>query len=161
MSRAFVKEDGADSWEPVKRQPSGRTNYVTRAGLESLKARVRELVELRSALIAVQKPDEARGHELRQAEADLAYYEGQVKSARLTDNSSCAGPDVKFGARVRVRGADGVEREYSIVGEDEADPAAGRLNWASPLAGALLGRKPGDRVVFGRSGEAEIISVVY
>lgn len=162
MSRAFVKEDGADSWEPVKRQPSGRPNYVTRAGLEQLRARAAELAALRASLVERQRPDEARGHELRQAEADLAYYEGQLKSARLTDNSAAAGGAVMFGASVRVRGADGAEREYVIVGEDESDPPSGRLNWASPLAAALLGRKAGDRVPFGRGGAVlEIISVSY
>ncbi len=161
MSRAFVKEDGADSWEPVKRQPSGRPNYVTPAGLEALRQEGQRLAALRAELISRQRPDEARGHELRQAEADLAYYEGQLKSARLTDNSAYAGPDIKFGARVGVRGADGAVKEYLIVGEDEADPATGRLNWASPLAAALLGRKAGERAAFGRGGEVEIVSVSY
>ena len=39
MSRAFVKDDAEDPGEPVKRQPSGKPNYVTPAGFESLKAR--------------------------------------------------------------------------------------------------------------------------
>ena len=56
------------------------------------------------------------------------------------------------------------EKEYFIVGEDEAAPAAGRINWASPLAAALLGAKAGTIVTFARKNEQvklEILSVTY
>jgi len=164
MSRAFVKEDSESAEEPVKRQPSGRPNYVTPAGLDMLKRRVAELASLRAELIARKRPGEQRALDLQQAEIDLAYYEGQVKSARLVDNSGLVAEDVRFGAVVSVREQDGAVREYALVGEDEADAAGGRLNWASPLAGALLGKKAGARVVLERRGgdlSLEIISVSY
>lgn len=164
MSRAFVKEDSAVPEEPVRRQPSGRPNYVTPAGLAALKRRAEELSALRARLLAGKKSGEQRPLDLQQAEYDLAYYEGQVKSARLVDNSASGAADVRFGAAVKVREAAGTEKEYSIVGEDEADAAAGKLNWASPLAAALLGRKAGDRVTLERRGGnlgLEIISVRY
>ncbi|HNW43714.1 MAG TPA: GreA/GreB family elongation factor [Elusimicrobiales bacterium] len=164
MSRAFVKEDSAVPEDPVKRQSSGRPNYVTAAGLESLKARAAELAALRAKLIAGKHEEEPRGLQLQQAEIDLAYYEGQVKSARLVDNRGLAADDVRFGARITVRDQSGCERYYSIVGEDEADAAAGKLNWASPLAAALLGKKAGALVRLERKGGElglEIISVGY
>ena len=165
MSRAFVKEDGGSQPEPLKRrQPSGRPNYVTPAGLAYLKRRAEELAALRSELLAGKAQEEPRSQELQQAELDLAYYEGQLKSARLVDNRSCGAQDVRFGAAVRVRETSGAEREYSIVGEDEADAQAGRLNWASPLAAALIGKRPGDRAVLARPGgelELEVVSVRY
>jgi transcription elongation GreA/GreB family factor len=164
MSRAFVKEDSSAPEEPVKRQPSGRPNYVTPAGLAALRRRVEELAALRAELLAKKRPEEQRPLELQQAEYDLAYYEGQVKSARVVDNSAAGAADVRFGASVRVRDASGAEKEYSIVGEDEADAASGKLNWASPLAAALIGRKPGDRAVLERRGgnlEFTVVSVSY
>lgn len=164
MSRAFIKEDSAAPEEPVKRQASGLTNYVTAAGLEALKARLQELKLLRAKLQAGQKTEDARGLELCQAELDISYFDGRVKSARLVDNRGSALPDVRFGALVTVRGTDGRVKEYSIVGEDEADAAAGRLNWASPLAAALMGKKAGEKAVLHRAGasvELEIISVKY
>lgn len=164
MSRAFVKEDSPVPEEPLKRQSSGRPNYVTPGGLERLKALLAELAGLRAVLITKKKPEEPRGLQLQQAEIDLAYYEGQVKSAKVVDNRGLAAEDIRLGAAVKVRDPAGAEREYSIVGEDEADAAAGKLNWASPLAAALLGKKQGAQVLLERKGgdiRLEIISVSY
>ncbi len=164
MSRAFVKNDGETPEEPVKRQPSGRTNYVTPRGLAQLKARAAELETLRAGLAAAKKPGEPASLPLRQAELDLLYYENQIKKAVLVDNGGLADGEVRFGAAVRVREPGGAEKEYRIVGEDEADPAAGLLNWASPLAAALLGARPGSSVEFSRKNETarlEVLAVTY
>ena len=56
--------------------------------------------------------------------------------------------EVAFGTRVTII-RDGPTITYQIVGEDEADPARGLLNWASPLATALLGGQVGDEVEIG------------
>ncbi|OGS13643.1 MAG: hypothetical protein A2285_07400 [Elusimicrobia bacterium RIFOXYA12_FULL_57_11] len=164
MSRAFVKEDSAAPEEPLKRQASGRPNYVTFAGLELLKARVAELTTLRAGLLVKKNDGEPRALQLQQAEIDLEYYEGQVKSAKLVDNRGLALEDVRFGAAVKVKDQAGAEKEYLIVGEDQADAEAGKLNWASPLAAALLGKKPGSRVLLERKGgniDLEIFAVRY
>jgi len=164
MSRAFVKEDGDDAGEPVKRQASGRPNYVTPAGLAGLKARAGELAQKRAELVSRQRLDEPRSIELRQAESDLDYYESRVKGAILVDNRGLEAPDVRFGAKVSVRESDGAVKDYEIVGEDEADPRAGKINWGSPLAAALMGATAGARVALARKGGAvqlEIISVAY
>jgi transcription elongation GreA/GreB family factor len=52
--------------------------------------------------------------------------------------------EVRFGATVQVRGEDGTVRVVSIVGVDEAEPAAGLLAFVAPLARALLGHRVGD-----------------
>jgi transcription elongation GreA/GreB family factor len=164
MSRAFLKNDGEVPEEPVKRQPSGRPNYVTPEGLEALKTKIAELAALRARLLAAKKPGEEGGLPLRQAEMDLSYYETQFKRAILVDNRGLAAEDARFGACVVVKDQDGAEREYSIVGEDEADPAAGRLNWASPLAAALIGAKAGSEIVLSRKGgetRLRILAVIY
>jgi len=164
MSRAFLKNDGEVPEEPVKRLTSGRPNYVTPSGLETLKAKIAELAALRSRLLAAKKSGEQAGLPLRQTELDLDYYEAQVKRAILVDHRGLAAGDARFGARVVVKDPDGAEREYFIVGEDEADPAAGRLNWASPLAAALIGAKAGDMVEFSRKDartRLRLLSVDY
>jgi transcription elongation factor GreB len=51
---------------------------------------------------------------------------------------------VFFGATVTVSDASGAENTYSIVGVDEADVAAGRISWISPLARALLKLREGE-----------------
>ena len=42
--------------------------------------------------------------------------------------------------------ADGGSIEYRIVGEDEADPAAGKISWVSPIAMRLIGAEAGVEV---------------
>jgi transcription elongation GreA/GreB family factor len=164
MSQAFVKNDADIPEEPVERQPSGRPNYVTSAGRAMLEARVKELIALRAGLIKAKRPGEAAGLPLRQAEIDLRYYETQLKRAILVDHRGLAAADARFGSTVRIRESGGAEKEFLIVGEDEADPAAGRINWASPLAAALLGAKAGSLVTFTRKNEEvelEVLSVTY
>ncbi|MDT8286547.1 MAG: GreA/GreB family elongation factor [Elusimicrobiales bacterium] len=164
MSRAFVKNEGESApAEPVERRPSGRPNYVTAGGLRALGKKVAGLVRHRDSLLA-EKGDAERGLELRQAELDLLYYEGQVKRAILVDNRGASYPDARFGSEIGVKEAGGEIRNYRIVGEDEADAPSGLINWASPLANVLLGAKAGDRVVWKRrQGDTtlEIISVGY
>jgi transcription elongation GreA/GreB family factor len=49
---------------------------------------------------------------------------------------------------------DGRTQRFRIVGEDEAEPAAGSVSYLSPLAQALLGKSVGDEaVVAGRTVE--------
>jgi transcription elongation GreA/GreB family factor len=164
MSQAFIKNDADLPEEPVERRPSGRPNYVTPAGLAMLETKIRELVELRARLLSVGRPGEQPALPLRQAELDLRYYETQFKRAILVDHRGLAAADARFGAAVRIKESDGAEKEFFIVGEDEAAPASGRINWASPLAAALLGAKAGTAVTFTRKKEEvklEILSVTY
>lgn len=67
---------------------------------------------------------------------------------------------VGFGATVVVGYGDGREEAFRIVGFDEADPAAGSINWLSPLAKALLSKRTGDRLQF-REQELKILNVSY
>jgi transcription elongation factor GreB len=72
--------------------------------------------------------------------------------------------EVRFGARVKIRGEHGRVREVSIVGVDEADPAAGLVAFVAPLARALLGHRVGDVVTVRAPGGEEgleILSVDY
>ncbi|HLD09673.1 MAG TPA: GreA/GreB family elongation factor, partial [Methylophilaceae bacterium] len=57
---------------------------------------------------------------------------------------------VLFGATVTVEDDDGEPQVFTIVGEDEADIAAHKVSWVSPLAHALLGHKVGDSVIWKR-----------
>jgi transcription elongation GreA/GreB family factor len=51
-------------------------------------------------------------------------------------------------------------KQLHIVGEDEADPAAGAIAWTSPLARALDGASPGDVVEFQAAGHEEEVIVL-
>lgn len=55
-----------------------------------------------------------------------------------------------FGATVRVDAGEEFEGTFTIVGDDEADPAAGRIAFTSPLAEALDGARVGSTVTWHR-----------
>ena len=82
-----------------------------------------------------------------------------VPARLLTDlvNSLPAGDKVEFGteASIRLRGS---AKTFRIVGDDEADPAAGLLSFNAPLARAMLGAEPGDVLPF--AGEDDAIEVL-
>jgi transcription elongation GreA/GreB family factor len=59
---------------------------------------------------------------------------------------------------VTLRHADGRKTAYRIVGIDEADPAAGLISYAAPLARALVGLHEGDSVEL-RGEDAEIVRI--
>lgn len=64
---------------------------------------------------------------------------------------------IAFGTRVEVVDEQGRRQRWRIVGEDEAEPEAGRISWSSPLARALIGARVGEVVTWPRpSGEVEL-----
>ena len=70
------------------------------------------------------------------------------------------GDRITFGSTVRLRGADGKELRYQIVGSDEIDPAAGRVSILSPLARTLIGKEVGDEVKVQAPGGAKTYEVL-
>lgn len=151
MSRGFVKEDdlehaGTDLPErPVSDQP----NYVTPLGLKQLEAETARLEALRSKL-SPQKEDPSIQQQLGMVERDLRYFQARLEQAILVDPAGQDKDHVVFGATVHMEDEEGVIHIFTIVGEDEADIAAHKVSWASPLAKALLGHKAGDSVVWRR-----------
>lgn len=149
MSRAFVKEaDGGQADSLPERPRSPHTNYVTPAGLRLLQQRVRELMELKTRLAG--SDDMSVQQQLKQVERDLRYYEGRLERAVLVKPDSQPDDKVHFGATVEVRDSQGRVERFTIVGEDEADAAHGKISWVSPLATALMDAAVGDVVTWKR-----------
>ncbi|MFH1619807.1 MAG: GreA/GreB family elongation factor [bacterium] len=163
MSRAFVREDSPRDDELPERPVSSRPNYVTPGGMALLKAKVEELTKQRSAtLLNSDDPEIRRKRHI--IERDLVYFKARYETAILVDHNGKDFADIRFGAIADVKGASGKNRRFEIVGEDEADPDSGRINCASPLAQALLGKKAGEQAVCQtRDGRQEltVISVKY
>ena len=162
MSRAFVKDSDDDlvAGELPERPVSDHANYVTPHGLEQLRARARELAELK----AVSADDSEAKRKLREVERDQRYFIAQLERAELVDPAGHPPGEVRFGATVKVEDDAGMEQVFSIVGDDEADVAAGKISWGSPLARALLGAKVGDTVKWQRPAgatEVRIIAIDY
>lgn len=166
MSRAFVKEsdDEFSAGELPERPLPAHANYVTPQGLELLRARVRELAEQHEQLKAISADDSEAKRKLREVERDQRYFNAQLERAEPVDPAQQPHGEVRFGATVQVEDADGGVQEFSIVGDDEADVAAGKISWGSPLARSLIGAKTGDVVKWQRpagSIEVEIIAIRY
>ena len=53
---------------------------------------------------------------------------------------------ITIGCTVTVKGTDGKEASYKIVGSQEADPMNGAISEDSPFGKALMGRKAGDEI---------------
>ncbi len=92
---------------------------------------------------------------MARATRDLRYWSARRASAQLTEPASSPGR-VQFGGTVRIAREDGREQTFRIVGEDEADPAAGRISYVAPLARAMLGKSEGE-VVSVSGAEVEIL----
>lgn len=166
MSRAFVKEsdDELNASDLPERPVPAHANYVTPHGLELLRTRVRELAEQHEQLKAVAAEDSEAKRKLREVERDQRYFNAQLERAEPVDPAQHPRGEVRFGATVEVEDADGAVHEFSIVGDDEADVAAGKISWGSPLARALLGARTGDNVKWQRPAgtmELEIVAIRY
>jgi transcription elongation factor GreB len=159
MSRAFVKESDEElaAGELPERPVSTHANYVTPAGLEQLHARMKELQDQRERLNAQAGDDPMGTHLLREVERDLRYFKAQLERAIVVDPAGQPREEVHFGAVVRILDEERRAHQFGIVGDDEADVAAGRISWASPLAKAMMGARIGDVVVWRRpAGETEV-----
>lgn len=82
---------------------------------------------------------------LREIDRRLAHLARIMKDAKVVDPARQEVRDqVRFGATVEIADEDDNRRTLTIVGDDEADAAAGRIGWSAPLARALIGAKVGD-----------------
>lgn len=153
MSRAFVKEgDGDDPGALPERRISEHPNLVTARGLRLIQEQVARL----EAEYATARAADDRSA-IAYVSRDLRYWAARLASAQLALAPADA-ETVAFGARVTIESTEGARRTYRLVGEDEADPAAGRISWFAPLARALAGREVGD-TVSGPKGELEILEI--
>ena len=143
MSVAFTKEGDSEAAaaDLPDRPVSSHPNLVTAEGLAAIEA---ALSDARRAYAAAQASGgvEADRTAMARATRELRYWTARRATAQLTPS----GPRdvVRFGAEVTLEREDGRVQRFRIVGEDEADPAAGRIAYVSPLAQAVLGKGVGD-----------------
>lgn len=135
-----------------------KTTYISKDGLEKLRAELEELTGSRRPEIAGRIHD-AKEHgdlsenaEYEDAKNEQAFVEGRIqtlegmiKNAQLIDENTST-DHVQIGSTVKVQGDEGTET-FLIVGSAEAKPADGRISNESPVGRALLGRRKGDKIV--------------
>jgi transcription elongation factor GreB len=155
-----------------------RTNPITPAGFAALRARYEQLFAVERPAV-VETVSWAAGNgdrsengdyiygkqKLRAIDRELGQLSKKMKFANVLDPAKQ--PDrskVFFGATVTMADIDDVHRTVTIVGDDEAEAAEGRIGWNSPLARALRGAKVGDvKTVNLPSGpkEWEVMEISY
>jgi transcription elongation GreA/GreB family factor len=158
MAVAFTREEDYESQaaDLPDRPVSAHPNLVTAQGLAAIEA---QLAAARAAYAAAQAQGGVSTDRTAMARAtrDLRYWSARRATAQLTEPAGQPGV-VQFGRTVEFERQDGRRQAYRIVGEEEADPAAGSVSYVSPLARALLGKVAGDAVQV-NGAEVEIVAV--
>jgi len=159
LSVAFTKEESAETASETllpDRPISANPNPVTESGLKALELQLRDA---REAYEAAQKIEDV--NERRRLSAiplrDARYFSERLRTAQLVPDPVSTDV-VAFGSTVTFSRADGRVQKFRIVGEDEADPKAGSVSFASPVAKSLLGKTVGE-VAGSGSQELEIIAI--
>jgi len=151
---------------------------MTPSGVRTLKAELKQLKdverfdnvrEIEAALEHGDLRENAEYHAAkeRQAQIDarIRYLEYRIAKALIIDPKKMNNARIAFGATVTLNDMDSEdELVYAIVGEDEADADRGKINIASPIARAMMGKEPGDEVIVRLpkgDRELEVVSVEY
>jgi transcription elongation factor GreA len=104
---------------------------------------------------------EAQSHN----EGRIGEVEDLVARAEVIDLSKLSGSKIKFGAKVKLMDEDSEEeKNYQIVGDQEADVKAGRISISSPIARAMIGKEVGDSIEVNAPGGSkayEILAVTW
>ncbi len=131
--------------------------YVTKEGLEKLKAELAELNDVKRPEVARRIKDAremgdiSENSEYDAARQEQSYIEGRIaeleefiKNAQISEEG--AQKDIiGVGAKVKIK-VDSEEVEYHIVGAPEANPLEKKISHESPLGSALVGKKVGDKI---------------
>jgi transcription elongation factor GreA len=147
---------------------------MTQAGFDKLKEELRWRQQEERPRI-IQAISEARAHgdlsenaEYHAAKEAQSHNEGRVGEledytarAEIIDISKLSGDKIKFGATIHLIDEDTEEkRVYQIVGDQEADPKAGRISISSPIARALIGKTEGETVEVNAPGGARSYEII-
>ena len=159
MSVAFTKEESAETASETllpDRPISPHPNLVTETGLKALEHQLDEAREAYEAAQGIEDVNERR-REAAIPLRDLRYFSERVRTAQVMPDPASSGV-VAFGSTVTFNRNDGRVQTYRIVGEDEADPKAGSISFASPVAKSLMGKGVGDVAGSGNQ-ELEIVAI--
>jgi transcription elongation factor GreA len=131
--------------------------HLTAEGLAGLQSELEELTTRRRPEViarikaARELGDLSENADYEAARKEQSFLEGRVqqlqqmiKSAVLIASSQ--GTEVVLGSTVVVETDRHGEETFTIVGSAEADAAAGKISYTSPIGRALMGRKPGETV---------------
>lgn len=158
MSRAFVKEpDGEQAEHDLPERPqSDLPNYITPAGLAMLREKWSAL-QAEQQLLKEEAEALASRNRQKMLEQELRYLDQRIAAAIVIDPAAQPHDAIRFGATVELLDENDKTWTFTLVGEDEDDPANNRISWASPLAKALMGKQVDDVAIWERpAGQLEL-----
>jgi transcription elongation factor GreA len=143
----------------AKGGPSSAPIHLTAEGLAALHSELNELTDRRRPEViarikaARELGDLSENADYEAARKEQSFLEGRVqqleqmiKYAVMIEASSEGGTEVVLGSTVVIETDRHGEEVFTIVGSAEADAAAGKISFTSPIGRALLGRHPGETV---------------
>ena len=175
MSKAFTKEtDLEEDLEDPDPLPSGVKNLMTPTGFALLQDEFQLLLRKeRPAVVEIVSWAAGNGDRsengdyiynkkrLREIDRRLRYLTKRLEDAEVVDPKQQQGLEqVFFGATVTYRRADATEQTVILVGVDEADFEANKINWLSPVGKALLKAYEGDTVEVRTEAGCETLEVL-
>ena len=130
--------------------------YLTQEGLKKIKKELDELKNVRRKEIserigrAKELGDLSENAEYHDAKDEQGMIEGRILELTNILNNAIISNGKKdgvvgLGSIVKVKSND-EEKEFTVVGFNEADPSIGKISNESPLGKAFLNRRAGDRV---------------
>jgi transcription elongation factor GreA len=137
------------STEPTQISAEGLADL--KAQLERLETTARKEISERIK-IARDFGDLKENSEYHDAKNEQAFLETKIAKLRERLTSAVVveteeGSHARFGSQVKLRDDEsGKELVYRLVGATEASLAEGKLSVESPVAQAVMGRMPGDKV---------------
>ncbi|MDO5320808.1 MAG: transcription elongation factor GreA [Bacteroidia bacterium] len=134
-------------------------HYMSQEGLDKMKKELADALAQRPVIAAAiaearEKGDLSENAEYESAreaqgllELKISNLQNMVANAKVLDSSQLSTDKVQMLNKVRVENMLAhKEMEFTIVGESEADFAAGKLAATTPIAKALLGHSKGEVV---------------
>jgi transcription elongation factor GreB len=161
LSKAFTSEEAAVAGPVIRAAPRlapGEVRLVTPEGHARMRESLARLLGDRPALLRGDAPD--RAARLAEIDARAAALEGTLAVLTVLGPEAAPAGEAAFGAWVTVKDAEGRRNTWRIVGPDEADPREGTVSVSSPVARALLGKRPGDGAAVQLPGGARELVVV-
>lgn len=137
--------------------PPPKDNLITAQGYDKLYSELRHLADnerpqlLEEIAAAAAQGDRSENAEyiygrkrLREVDKRINFLKSRLERAKIIDPKLQRSEKIDFGATVTIEDDQGQHKSWSIVGEDEAEPSAGKISWKSPLGRALLNKNVDD-----------------
>jgi transcription elongation factor GreA len=147
-----------------------KINYLSPEGLENLKQELVNLKTVRRREVAAKieaakalgdLSENAEYHEAKDElgiEGRIMQIEDILKNVSLIQEGTHGG-NVRVGSKIVVEN-NGKQKEFTIVGSNEADPLSGKISNESPMGNAFLDHKKGDKVSVTTPGGTQTYTIV-